>query len=139
MNEGYGSALLKKPELVEDMVKTAKSRINNIPISIKIRVLKDISETIELARRVEKIGCSFLTVHGRRPDQKSTSAANLDAIKLVKESVKIPVLANGTIWTEKDVLETHQKTGVDGVMSAVIKIENKKQKIENRKQTENKK
>jgi tRNA-dihydrouridine synthase 4 len=112
-----GTKLLQNPALISDMIHSAKVA-SGLPVSIKIRIMKDLSQTIEVAKRAEAMGCSFLTVHGRRPDQKSTEQANLEAIKLVKENVSIPVVANGTIWTDKDSVEVKKQTNVDGVMSA---------------------
>jgi len=48
----------------------------------------------------------------------------LEGIKLVKETVSIPVVANGTIWSEKDTIEAKKLTGVDGVMSARALLQN---------------
>lgn len=60
----------------------------------------------------------FLTVHGRTRLQKNTESVNFEGIKLVKESINVPVIANGSIFSIKDVDEMYEKTGVDGVMSA---------------------
>jgi tRNA-dihydrouridine synthase 4 len=123
MKEGYGSNLLKHPELVQDMVRAARQS-SALPISIKIRVSQDLAQTVELARRAESVGCSFITVHGRRPDQRSTAPANVDAIRMVKQSVSVPVMANGTVWNDRDAVETQRQTGVDGVMVARALLQN---------------
>jgi tRNA-dihydrouridine synthase len=57
-------------------------------------------------------------VHGRTRHQKSTEPVNFEGIKLVKESINVPVIANGSIFSTKDADEMYEKTGVDGVMSA---------------------
>lgn len=64
------------------------------------------------------MGVDFLTVHGRTRLQKSTEPVNFEGIKLVKESINVPVIANGSIFSTKDADEMYEKTGVDGVMSA---------------------
>lgn len=74
--------------------------------------------TYEFVKRAESVGVDFLTVHGRTRLQKSTEPVNFEGIKLVKESINAPVIANGSIFSLKDADEMYEKTGVDGVMSA---------------------
>lgn len=56
----------------------------------------------------------YITVHGRRRSQKSSEPANLEAIKLVKSVTKVPVVANGDVFTLEDVDRIVSATGVDG-------------------------
>ncbi|ETN68708.1 dihydrouridine synthase, partial [Necator americanus] len=65
----------------------------------------------------EKAGVSHLTVHGRTPHMRS-EPVDYDAIRLVKESVAVPVIANGGITQRMQALDIAEKTGVDGVMAA---------------------
>ena len=115
MNEGYGACLINKPELLRDVVLQTRNRIPNedFTVSIKIRIHPDIKETVNLCQQVEKCGLSFLTVHGRTKDQKS-EPVDLGAIKLIKESVQVPVIANGDIYNLSDAQKVKQLTGVDG-------------------------
>ncbi len=62
---------------------------------------------------MEKAGLSFLTVHGRTKDQK-TDPVNYEAIKLIKQSVQVPVIANGDIFSLADAEKVQQMTLVDG-------------------------
>ncbi|KAF7732282.1 tRNA-dihydrouridine(20a/20b) synthase [NAD(P)+]-like protein [Apophysomyces ossiformis] len=117
IQEKIGSHLMSDPETVRDMIRTVKARVD-IPCSIKIRVHPNLKQTYEFVKRAESVGVDFLTVHGRTRYQKSTEPVNFDGIKLVKESVGVPVIANGSIFSLKDVEEMYEKTGVDGVMSA---------------------
>ena len=81
MGKGYGAFLIKRPELVADMVRQARSQ-SGVPISIKIRVHEDLRETVQLVRRAEHAGVSWITVHGRTVKQRG-EPANMEAIRLV--------------------------------------------------------
>ncbi|CAH3141600.1 unnamed protein product [Porites lobata] len=117
MQEGYGAKLISSPELIQDIVKQTVSRVPGLPVSIKIRIHDNIKKTIQLCRQAEMAGVSWITVHGRTVRQRG-EPANWDAIKLIKESLSIPVVANGDIKSDSDVKNVHAKTGVKGVMAA---------------------
>ncbi|XP_073228717.1 tRNA-dihydrouridine(20a/20b) synthase [NAD(P)+]-like isoform X2 [Porites lutea] len=117
MQEGYGAKLISSPELIQDIVKQSVSRVPGLPVSIKIRIHDNIKKTIQLCRQAEMAGVSWITVHGRTVRQRG-EPANWDAIKLIKESLSIPVVANGDIKSDSDVKNVHAKTGVKGVMAA---------------------
>lgn len=119
LQEGYGAALIKKPELVKDIIQQTKSRINNkdFTVSIKIRLRHDIRDTVELCQRAEHAGVSWITIHGRTKEQRS-QPVNLEAIKIVKENTSIPIIANGDIKSVDDICMVQQETKVDGVMTA---------------------
>lgn len=68
---------------------------------------------MDLCQKVEQAGLSFLTVHGRTKDQRS-DPVNLDAIRMIKESVKVPVIANGDIFSISDAEHVHEMTAVNG-------------------------
>ncbi|KAI8581794.1 hypothetical protein K450DRAFT_285883 [Umbelopsis ramanniana AG] len=117
IHEKIGAHLMSQPETVRDMIRTVKGRLN-IPCSIKIRVHPDLKETYEFVKRAESVGVEYITVHGRTKTQKNTEPANLDAIRFVKESASVPIIANGGVFSMADVEEIYSKTNVDGVMSA---------------------
>ncbi|XP_060078563.1 tRNA-dihydrouridine(20a/20b) synthase [NAD(P)+]-like [Ylistrum balloti] len=125
MQEGYGACLIKKPELVKDMVTQTRSRVtqSDFSVSVKIRLRENERETVELCQRAEKAGASWITVHGRTPSQR-TQPVNIEAIKLIKENVNIPVVANGDIKSLEDSHMIRERTGVDGVMAARGMLEN---------------
>lgn len=119
MSAGYGACLINKPELVKEMVRTVKDQVDNpnYTASIKIRIHKDLRQTVDLCQKAESAGVSWITVHGRTTDERH-QPVHYDAIKTIKDSVAIPVIANGDIKYLRDVESTHQLTGVDGVMAA---------------------
>jgi tRNA-dihydrouridine synthase 1 len=121
----YGSFLLEKPEIICAVVKKLHSDLN-IPVTCKIRCLPELKDTLDLVSKIVQSGCSLLTVHGRTKEQNKerVGACNWDAIKAIKEMVKIPVFANGGIYNHQDVLDCMEYTGVDGVMSSESLLEN---------------
>ncbi|XP_071960206.1 tRNA-dihydrouridine(20a/20b) synthase [NAD(P)+]-like [Antedon mediterranea] len=125
MAEGYGAHLIKKPELIRDMVRQTQSRINqkDFSISIKIRLHKNIRETVDLCQKAEHAGISWVTVHGRTVQQR-TEPVDYDAIKTINDSLSIPVVANGDIKFLEDVEKVHANTGVKGVMAARGMLQN---------------
>ncbi|XP_055508975.1 tRNA-dihydrouridine(20a/20b) synthase [NAD(P)+]-like isoform X2 [Leucoraja erinacea] len=119
MAEGYGACLINKPELVQDMVRLVKNQVEcpQFSVSIKIRLHKDLTRTVDLCRKVEAAGISWITVHGRETEERHQQI-HYDAIKIIKENLTIPVVANGDVRSSKDVDLVHQLTGIDGVMAA---------------------
>ncbi|XP_030638042.1 B-cell receptor-associated protein 29 [Chanos chanos] len=116
MAEGYGACLINKPELVKDMVRHVRNQVDNpcYSVSIKIRIHKDIRKTVDLCQKVEAAGVSWVTVHGRTADERH-QPVHYDAIKAIKDSLSIPVIANGDIKSSRDVESIHELTGVDGI------------------------
>ncbi|KAK3753511.1 hypothetical protein QZH41_018012, partial [Actinostola sp. cb2023] len=119
IQDGYGVCLLRKPGLIYDIVKQTKSRVPGLPVSIKIRIDKDPRKTVELCRQVEHAGVSWISIHGRTVHQRH-EPPNWDVVKLVKENVSVPVVANGDIKSEDDILRVYEKTGVNGKNRACI-------------------
>lgn len=117
VKNGDGSKLLldlkKAKEIMEIVVKNSR-----VPVTLKFRKGWD-SENIvatEIAKIAEQAGISAITIHGRTRSQFYSGAVDLEIIKKVKESVKIPVIGNGDVIDEKSALEMFEKTGVDGIM-----------------------
>lgn len=97
-----------------------------VPVSCKIRLFPDLQVTINYAKMLEEAGCSLLAVHGRTRDEKDGKKIRADwnAIKAVKDALRIPVLANGNIRHIDDVQKCLEETGVEGVLSAESLLEN---------------
>jgi len=119
-NEGIGGALLRKPELVADMVRCTHDRLGwDWPVSIKIRVDTDQKATQTLVDNAIAMGVSHITIHGRTRHQASTEPVCLDSIQRAVGLVngRVPTVANGDLWELEDARKMRQ-TGVDGVMAA---------------------
>ncbi|BGP19945.1 hypothetical protein JCM10213_006721 [Rhodosporidiobolus nylandii] len=120
--EGIGCALLRKPELVRDLVRSTKQRLGwDFPVAVKIRVDDDPSRTEELVSNIIAAGADILTVHGRTRHQSSAGhPVSHERIAFAASLTKgaIPVVANGDVFTKKDADEMRRRTGVQGVMSA---------------------
>lgn len=71
---------------------------------------------MDLCQKAESAGVSWITVHGRTTDERH-QPVHCDAIKTIKDSVSVPVIANGDIKYLRDVESTHQLTGVDGMVT----------------------
>uniref|UniRef100_A0A6P8S9R1 tRNA-dihydrouridine(20a/20b) synthase [NAD(P)+]-like n=1 Tax=Geotrypetes seraphini TaxID=260995 RepID=A0A6P8S9R1_GEOSA len=116
MAEGYGACLINKPELIQDMVRQVRNQVENpnFSVSIKIRIHDDLIKTVDLCRKAEAAGVSWITVHGRYIEERH-QPVHYDAIKIIKENMSVPVIANGDVRNLKEAENVHQMTGVDGV------------------------
>ena len=101
IKQGAGSALLKRRNKIKEIIATLASEIPK-PITAKIRSGYSKNEAIGLAKTLESAGASALTMHARLAIHKSSVKANWDSIKQVKNSVSIPVIGNGDVFTAED-------------------------------------
>lgn len=127
----YGAFLMEELDLLTDIVSTLVRGLR-VPVTCKTRIYKgDFERSIRLCETLVAAGASMLTIHGRCRDEKGHEIgdADWDMIRRIKahfaaRGVRVPVIANGSISCEADVLRCLSETGVDGVMSSEAVLEN---------------
>ncbi len=114
---GEGSALMQNPKLIEKIVSATKAA-TSLPVTVKLRLGVDERNinVLECARRAEDAGAALVVIHGRTRAQQYSGDARYDEIKKAKESLQIPVIANGDITSAEKAMRVLCNTGADGVM-----------------------
>ena len=117
VKNGDGSKLLLDIDKAEEVIKSVVKNSNK-PVTLKLRKGWDLNNivAVEFAQMAEQAGVSSITIHGRTRTEMYSGKADLDIIKKVKESVKIPVIGNGDIIDEESAVKMFEYTGVDGIM-----------------------
>ncbi len=112
-----GSALLKEPAQVEQIVKAVVNSVN-IPVTLKIRTgwCENSRNGIEIAKIAQDNGIASLAVHGRTRNDFYKGNAEYDTIKAIKQAVSIPVVANGDITSVEKAEQVLSYTGADAIM-----------------------
>jgi tRNA-dihydrouridine synthase B len=112
-----GSALLKEPDQVEQIVKSIVNAVN-VPVTLKIRTgwCENTRNGIEIAKIAEHNGIQSLAVHGRTRNDFYKGHAEYDTIKAIKKAVSIPVVANGDITSADKAEQPLTYTGADAIM-----------------------
>lgn len=113
---GEGSALMRNPELIYRIVRAVKNG-TDLPVTVKHRTGIDSSSlnAVECALAAEEGGAEAITVHGRTKVQMYSGTVDRETIKNVKQSVHIPVIANGDILCADDAVSMLRDTGADGI------------------------
>ena len=116
-SNGSGSALMKNPRLCGEIVK-AVTAVTDIPVTVKIRKGwdDDSVNAVEVAKICESAGAAAITVHGRTRQQYYKPPVDYVIIRAVRESVSVPVIANGDIDSAEKAKEVMDITGCDLVM-----------------------
>lgn len=116
---GEGSALMKEPDLVDKITKTlVKSTNKKVNVKFRLGVDDSSKNYIEIGKICEDNGVDYVILHGRTREQHYSGSANWDDIKILKEALSIPVIANGDVFTVDDFKNIVQRTNADGVMLA---------------------
>ena len=114
---GEGSALMKNPDLVREIVSKVVKAIEK-PVTVKIRKGFDEAHVnaVEIAKIIEDCGAAAVAVHGRTREQYYSGKADWEIIRQVKEAVSIPVIGNGDVTGPESAKKMMEETGVDGIM-----------------------
>lgn len=117
VNNGDGSALLKTPEKIGEIVRKV-SAVSPVPVTVKIRKGWDDTNVnaVEVAKIIEQNGGAAIAVHGRTRAEFYSGRADWDIIKAVKEAVSIPIIGNGDIKCAEDAKRMIDYTSCDAVM-----------------------
>ena len=112
-----GSALLKNPNLVKNIVESVVKSVN-VPVTVKIRSGWDEKSIncVEIAKIIEEAGASAITLHARTRKQGYSGLADWNLIKQVKENVNIPVIGNGDIKSPELAKKMLDETKCDAIM-----------------------
>lgn len=117
VKNGDGSKLLLDLDLAEKIVREVVKAVNK-PVTVKFRKGWNDSNivAVEAAKRFENAGASALIIHGRTREEYYSGNCDLDIIKEVKESVKIPVIGNGDVRDIYSAKKMFDYCKVDGIM-----------------------
>ena len=117
VSSGDGSALMKTPDLAARVAEAAVKAVD-VPVTVKMRIGWDDDHinVVDFAKRIESTGVAAVAVHGRTREQMYMGRADWSYIKAVKDSLSIPVIGNGDVWSPEDALNMIQETGCDAVM-----------------------
>jgi len=113
-----GAVLLDEPELIHDIVKAVRAAVPAaVPVTAKMRLgYADKSRAFDCALAIESAGAAHLTVHARTKVEGYKPPAHWDWIARIRETVKLPVIANGEVWSVVDWHGIRSASGCDVVM-----------------------
>ena len=121
--KGGGSGLIRDPDLACQIVESVASAVG-VPVTVKTRlgwcnqaqIEGSHDAAVAWCRQLEDAGATLLTLHGRTREQRFSGSSDWQAIASVKQSLNIPVIANGDINSPDAALRCLEQTGADGVM-----------------------
>lgn len=111
-----GSALMRTPELAQDLVRAAKEGTDR-PVSVKFRLgyTADEMNFVEFGQKMQEAGADFITIHGRTRSQMYSGHADWKRIRDLKRNVDIPVFANGDVVSVETAIQCLEESEADGV------------------------
>ena len=111
-----GAALMRNPSLAADLVKAVKDGTDK-PVSVKFRLgyTNDEMNYVEFGQQMQEAGAEFITIHARTRSQMYSGYADWSKIRKLKESIDIPVFANGDIISIDNAIDCLELSGADGV------------------------
>lgn len=117
-NHGGGATLLQDPQILFEIVQAVRTAVPaHIPVTAKMRLgYKDKSLAMENAKAIEEAGADELCVHGRTKLEGYQPPADWDTINKIDKHIKIPVVANGEIWTAEDYHLCREQSDCDNIM-----------------------
>ena len=113
-----GAVLLQYTELLHDIVKAVREAVPaHLPVTAKIRLgFEDKSLAIDNAVAIDEAGASELVVHARTKTEGYRPPAYWDWIKKIRANTRLPVIANGEIWSYEDAKRCQEMSGCNDVM-----------------------
>ena len=117
VNNGEGSALLKDPALIREIIKAVSGAVRK-PVTAKMRIGFEGADVdpVEIARIMEDAGAAAIAVHGRTRQQYYSGQADWETIRRIKEAVSVPVIGNGDVDSPEKAEAMFRETGCDAVM-----------------------
>lgn len=115
---GDGSALLAAPKKAEKIVAECKKSGKPITAKMRIGLTREKIVGVDFAKALEQGGADMVTVHGRTRDQIYAGEVDFEEIAKIKNAVKVPVIANGGVFSVGDAETLMSATGADGIMLA---------------------
>lgn len=111
-----GAALMRNPSLAADLVKAVKDGTDK-PVSVKFRLgyTNDEMNYVEFGQQMQEAGAEFITIHARTRSQMYSGYADWSKIRKLKESIDVPVFANGDITSIENAVECFELSGADGI------------------------
>ncbi len=117
-SNGEGSRLMENMPLAEKIVSECVKSGKTITVKFRAGIRENNLKAVEFAKRLEGAGASLITVHGRTKEGLYSGKVHFDEIARVKNAVKIPVIANGGIFSLNDANYMLEQTGADGIAIA---------------------
>lgn len=121
---GQGSALMGNIKRASDIIKECKKSGKAVTVKCRAGIKEDDMFAAEFAKMCEDSGADMITIHGRSRSMMYHGTPYFDQIEQAKSVVKIPVIANGGIFSAEDAEKMMSLTGADGVMIARYALEN---------------